>query len=101
MKNCLVLSRYIVMDDASGNEIMQVRRLVRDSLERAHAILEPHKVAVKKIHEQTYWDHNVMGQCYGVALEFETQEDYVMAKLLVHDLLQQLEQENLPPWARR
>lgn len=99
MKNCIVLSQYMVMDDATGTEIMQVRRTIRDNVDRAQAMLEPHKVTVKKVHEQTYWNHNAMSQCYGVALEFETQEDYVMAKLLIHDLLQQLNQENMPPWS--
>ena len=88
------------MDDDTGTEVMQMRRKIREDIGHAMKILEPHKVNIKKVHEQTFWDHKLMGQTHGVALEFETTEDYVMAKLLIHDLVVELHQQN-SPWSGR
>jgi hypothetical protein len=97
-KHYIILSRYMFMDDDTGTEVMQMRRKIREDIGRAMEILEPHKVNIKKVHEQNFWDHKFMGQTHGVALEFETTEDYVMAKLLIHDLVDELRQQN-SPWS--
>lgn len=94
-ENCIILSRYTFMDDDTGTEVMQMRRRIREDIGRAMEILEPHKVNIKRVHEQNFWDHKFMGQIHGVVLEFETTEDYVMAKLLIHDLVVELNS----PWS--
>lgn len=98
-KNCIILGRYTAMDDDTGTEIMQLRRRMRDDVGRAVEILAPHKISILRVHEQNFWDHNFLGQVYGVALEFETVEDYVMAKLLIHDLVDELRRLHSPPWS--
>ncbi len=93
-KNTIVLARYCAMDDDTGTEIMQMRRRIREDIGRAFEILNEHQVNVKQVIEQDFWDHKFLGQVHGVALEFESQEDLVMAKLLIHDLIDELKQSS-------
>ncbi len=96
-KNTIVLARYCAMDDDTGTEVMQMRRRIREDIGRAFEILNEHKVNVKQVIEQNFWDHQFLGQVHGVALEFESQEDLVMAKLLIHDLIDELKRSST--WA--
>jgi len=97
-KHYIVLSRYCVLDDDTGTEIMQMRRRIREDVCRANEILQEHHINIKHVHEQNAWDHTMMGNTHGVALEFESQEDLVMAKLLIHDLIDELRKSS-SPWS--
>lgn len=93
-ENCIILGQYVVLDDDTGTEILHRRRKIREDIERVLEILEPHRVAIKKIHEQSFWNPMLMGNSHSVTLEFETTEDYTMANLLIKDLVDKLKKQN-------
>jgi hypothetical protein len=93
-KNYIVLGRYVVFDDDTGTEIVRRRQRIREDISIVAERLRPHNIFIKNVKEETFWDHRVYGQSHGVALEFETKEDLVMATILIQDLIDQIQKNS-------
>lgn len=86
MKHYLKVKKYIIYDDSTGTEQVELRRKIREDIEFMLKELAPHQIT-PKVHSESFWDHRTLGQVHAVALEFENKNDLALSVLLLQSVI--------------
>jgi hypothetical protein len=80
----LVYKTFISYDDASGNDLIQLRQHIRAVLQQVVAELQEHKIEIVNAQTGEMYDHRSFERVYKLAIGFGCKEDLVMAKLVLN-----------------
>lgn len=79
----MIYKKFYYFDDATGNEFIEMQKLVRESIAEVRKQLEEHQIAIINVATHQFLEPSIHGTCLGVAVAFNSREDLVMAKMLV------------------